>query len=48
MNKNLLVKHIVAALGESLEVLERAARARLTRKRRTRAVVRKQIRHARA
>jgi transcription elongation GreA/GreB family factor len=27
MNKNLLLKHIVAALGESLEVLERAARA---------------------
>jgi transcription elongation GreA/GreB family factor len=27
MNKNLLLKQIVAALGESLEVLERAARA---------------------
>jgi hypothetical protein len=27
MNKNLLLKHIVAALGESLEVVERAARA---------------------
>ena len=27
MNKSLLIKQIIAALGESLEVLERAARA---------------------